>query len=51
MSKHIKIVSIIAVDYLGKHLAERSALKGYTIRLYDINVGNLEKFYRKLKIK
>jgi len=49
MNKDIKIVSIIGVGYLGKQIAERSALKGYTIRLYDTNVEDLEKFYRKLK--
>jgi len=51
MSKDIKIVSIVGTGYLGKQIAERSALKGYTIRLYDTNVEELEKFYRKLKGK
>jgi len=49
MSEEIKIVSIIGAGYLGKQIAERSALKGYTIRLYDTNVEDLEKFSRKLK--
>ena len=51
MSEEIKIVSIIGVGYLGKQIAERSALKGYTIRLYDTNVEDLEKFSNKLKLK
>jgi len=51
MSGEIKIVSIIGVGYLGKQIAERSALKGYTIRLYDTNVEDLEKFSKKLKLK
>jgi len=49
MSEEIKIISIIGAGYLGKQIAERTALKGYTIRLYDTNVEDLEKFSRKLK--
>lgn len=49
MSKDIKIVSIIGVGYLGKQIAEKTALKDYSIRLYDTNVEDLAKFSRKLK--
>ena len=49
MSEEIKIVSVIGAGYLGKQIAERSALKEYTIRLYDTNVEDLEKFSSKLK--
>ncbi|MBY8987478.1 MAG: NAD(P)-binding domain-containing protein, partial [Candidatus Lokiarchaeota archaeon] len=49
MSEDIKIVSIIGTGYLGKQIAEKAALKEYTIRLYDTNVEDLEKFSRKLK--
>ena len=49
MSEEIKIISIIGAGYLGKQIAERTALKEYTIRLYDTNVEDLEKFSRKLK--
>jgi 3-hydroxybutyryl-CoA dehydrogenase len=49
MSNDIKIVSIIGVGYLGKQIAEKTALKEYSIRLYDTNVEDLEKFSRKLK--
>ena len=49
MSDEIKIVSIIGAGYLGKQIAEKTALKDYTIRLYDTNVEDLEKFTRNLK--
>ena len=49
MSEDIKIVSIIGVGYLGKQIAEKAALKEYSIRLYDTNIEDLEKFSRKLK--
>jgi len=49
MSEDIKIVSIIGTGYLGKQIAERSALKGYTIHLYDTNIEDLEEFSKKLK--
>ncbi|HUW91377.1 MAG TPA: 3-hydroxyacyl-CoA dehydrogenase family protein [Candidatus Nanopelagicaceae bacterium] len=49
MSEEIKIVSIIGAGYLGKQIAEKTALKEYTIRLYDTNVEDLAKFSRKLK--
>ena len=49
MSEEIKIVSIIGVGYLGKQIAERAALKGYIVRLYDTNVKDLEEFSKKLK--
>jgi len=48
MTEDIKIVSIIGVGYLGKQIAEKTALKEYTIRLYDTNVEDLEKFSRKM---
>ena len=48
MNEEITIVSIIGVGYLGKQIAERSALKGYTIRLYDTNVEDLEEFSKNL---
>ena len=44
MSEDIKIVSIIGVGYLGKQIAEKSALKEFAIRLYDTNIEGLEKF-------
>jgi len=49
MSEEIKIVSIIGAGYLGKQIAEKTALKEYTIRLYDTNIEDLAKFSRKLK--
>ena len=49
MSEDIKIVSIVGTGYLGKQIAEKTALKEYTIRLYDTNVEDLAKFSRKLK--
>jgi len=49
MSENVKTVSIIGVGYLGKQIAERAAIKGYTIRLYDTNVEDLEEFSKKLK--
>jgi len=51
MSEDIKIISIIGAGYLGKQIAEKTALKEYTIRLYDTNVEDLEKFSRNLKIR
>jgi len=51
MSEGIKIISIIGAGYLGKQIAEKTALKEYTIRLYDTNVEDLEKFSRNLKIR
>ncbi|TES99822.1 MAG: 3-hydroxyacyl-CoA dehydrogenase family protein [Promethearchaeota archaeon] len=51
MSKEIKIVSIIGTGYLGKQIAEKTALKEYTIHLYDTNVEDLENFSRNLKRK
>jgi 3-hydroxybutyryl-CoA dehydrogenase len=48
MIEDIKIISIIGVGYLGKQIAEKTALKDYTIRLYDTNVEDLAKFTRKL---
>jgi 3-hydroxybutyryl-CoA dehydrogenase len=49
MNSEIKIVAIIGVGYLGKQIAEQTALKDYTVRLYDINKEDLEKFSRKLE--
>jgi len=49
MSEDIKIVSIIGTGYLGKQIAEKTALKEYTIRLYDTNMEDLAKFSRELK--
>ena len=49
MSKDIKIVSIIGVGYLGKQIAEKTAMKEYSIRLYDTNLEDLEKFSTELK--
>jgi len=49
MSEDIKIVSIIGVGYLGKQIAEKTALKEYSIHLYDTNVEDLEKFSIELK--
>ena len=51
MSEDIKIVSIIGTGYLGKQIAEKTALKEYNIRLYDTNVEDLEIFSRNLKAK
>ncbi len=51
MSKDIKIVSIIGVGYLGKQIAEKTAMKEYLIRLYDTNLEDLEKFSTELKEK
>ena len=49
MSEDIKVVSVIGVGYLGKQIAEKTALKEYTIRLYDTNSEDLANFTRKLK--
>ncbi|NVM19997.1 MAG: 3-hydroxyacyl-CoA dehydrogenase family protein [Candidatus Lokiarchaeota archaeon] len=49
MSEDINIVSIIGVGYLGKQIAEKTAMKEYTIHLYDTNVEDLEKFSIELK--
>ena len=49
MSEDIKIISIIGTGYLGKQIAEKTTLKEYSIRLYDTNVEDLEKFTRELK--
>lgn len=49
MSQDINIVSIIGVGYLGKQIAEKTALKEYIIRLYDTNLEDLENFANKLK--
>ncbi|NVM45541.1 MAG: 3-hydroxyacyl-CoA dehydrogenase family protein [Candidatus Lokiarchaeota archaeon] len=49
MREEIKIISIIGVGYLGKQIAEKSALKEYTIRLYDTDKEDLENFSRELK--
>ncbi len=49
MSEEIKIVSIIGTGYLGKQIAEKAALKEFTIRLYDTNIEDLEKFSKELK--
>lgn len=49
MSEDIKVVSIIGVGYLGKQIAEKTALKEYAIRLYDTDVEDLAKFSKKLK--
>jgi len=49
MSKDIKIVSIIGVGYLGKQIAKKTAMNEYSIRLYDTNLEDLEKFSTELK--
>ena len=49
MSNEIKNVSVIGVGNLGKQIAEQTALKGYSVSLYDINKEDLEKFSRKLE--
>jgi 3-hydroxybutyryl-CoA dehydrogenase len=49
MNNEIKIIAVIGVGYLGKQIAEQTALKEYSIRLYDINKEDLEKFSRKLE--
>lgn len=49
MSNEIKNVSVIGVGYLGKQIAEQTASKDYSVRLYDVNKEDLEKFSRKLE--
>ncbi|MFX0012700.1 MAG: 3-hydroxyacyl-CoA dehydrogenase family protein, partial [Candidatus Hermodarchaeota archaeon] len=49
MTEDIKIVSIIGVGYLGKQIAEKTALKEYTIRLYDTNIEDLDQFSKNLQ--
>ncbi|MFX0074518.1 MAG: 3-hydroxyacyl-CoA dehydrogenase family protein [Candidatus Hermodarchaeota archaeon] len=49
MTEDIKIVSIIGVGYLGKQIAEKTALKEYTICLYDTNLEDLTNFSRNLR--
>ena len=51
MTDDIKVVSVIGVGYLGKQIAEKTALKDYTIRLYDTNVKDLVQFSRNLQEK
>ncbi|MHA1471984.1 MAG: 3-hydroxyacyl-CoA dehydrogenase family protein [Promethearchaeota archaeon] len=49
MSEDIKVVSLIGVGYLGKQIADKTSLKNYTLRLYDINAEELEKFSELLR--
>lgn len=51
MSEDIKVISLIGVGYLGKQIAEKTSLKNYTIRLYDVNAEELEKFSDELRKK
>lgn len=49
MVDSIKIVAVIGVGYLGKQIAQKTSLKDFSIRLFDTNRDDLEKFTRKLK--
>ena len=42
----MKNISIIGVGFLGKQIAEKSALQNYTIYIYDIKSEGLEKFVK-----
>jgi 3-hydroxybutyryl-CoA dehydrogenase len=47
-SKDIEVVAVIGVGYLGRQIIEKTALKDYTLRIYDINQEDLEKYARKI---
>ena len=51
MDKDIKNISIIGAGFLGKQIAEKSALQDYTIHIYDIKSEGLEKFVKTLEKK
>jgi len=51
MSEEIKVVSLIGVGFLGKQIAEKTSLKNYTIRLYDVNAEDLDKYSEELRMK
>jgi 3-hydroxybutyryl-CoA dehydrogenase len=48
ISKEIEVVTVIGAGYLGKQIIEKTALKDYSLRIYDINQEELEKYTRKI---
>jgi 3-hydroxybutyryl-CoA dehydrogenase len=48
ISKDIEIVAVIGAGYLGRQIIEKTALRDYSLRIYDINQENLEKYNNKI---
>jgi 3-hydroxybutyryl-CoA dehydrogenase len=51
MSKPIKIVSVIGAGFLGRQIAEKTALHNYSVRIYDVGYEGYDKFVRGLDRK
>ena len=48
ISKDIEVVAIIGAGYLGRQIIEKTALKDYSLRIYDINQEDLDKYTEKI---
>jgi 3-hydroxybutyryl-CoA dehydrogenase len=48
ISKDIEVIAVIGAGYLGKQIIEKTALKDYNLRIYDINQEGLDKYTRKV---
>ncbi|TFG28265.1 MAG: hypothetical protein EU532_05730 [Promethearchaeota archaeon] len=51
MAKEIKTVSVIGAGFLGRQIAEKTALHDYTVRIYDVGYQGYDKFVRGLERK
>lgn len=48
ISKDIEVVAVIGAGYLGRQIIEKTALKDYSLMIYDINQEDLDKYTRKV---
>ncbi|MFW9973569.1 MAG: 3-hydroxyacyl-CoA dehydrogenase family protein [Candidatus Odinarchaeota archaeon] len=51
MSKKITMISVIGAGYMGRQIIEKSALYGYNINVFDVNLEGLEDFLEDLRKK
>jgi 3-hydroxybutyryl-CoA dehydrogenase len=51
MSEKITNISVIGAGYMGRQIIEKSALYGYNINVYDVNVEGLKEFIDDVKKK
>ena len=49
MASEIKNVSVIGAGYMGKQIIEKSAEKGYRVRIYDVNFKSPNEFLREIE--
>ncbi|MFX1269842.1 MAG: 3-hydroxyacyl-CoA dehydrogenase NAD-binding domain-containing protein, partial [Promethearchaeota archaeon] len=51
MVKKINIVAIVGAGTMGQQIIERTAMSGYSVRVYDTVRNFLEKFVRRMNRK